>query len=390
MNTAPRWQHCIAHYDRQVTDFVQQYFSDKGRTCLLVAGAGFDPRSATIAQLLAKAAGESNGKLRALFVRERRLKHDPELVSRGDTHAQELCKLVPGTDVIDIEVLSRDDSAVVGGHRAVQAMRDAGLGRLDAVTDVVLDMSALSIGISFPVARFLLEACENASPMVSFHVMVASAPELDAAISSIPNDAVDAIRGFSGTIDLAESAEEPKIWLPHLASRRNSALQLIRDKLPGPVDVCPVLPLSQRDPRAADRLISEFESELYQDWEVDPRNLIYAIEDDPLDLYRTISSIYRRYVGVFSKITPAHVVLSPSGNKVLAIGALMAALENSLPVRYVEAVRYEVDWTKIADVDPLASHFVHVWLHGPPYEHPAVQSVAADPTGSAHEKATTS
>jgi hypothetical protein len=268
----------------------------------------------------------------------------------------------------------------------VQALRDAGVGQLDGVTDVVLDMSALSIGISFPVARFLLEACENADPTVAFHVIVASHPELDDAISSVPNDAVEPVRGFSGAIDLAESVEEPKIWLPHLAPGRNSALQLIRDKLPGPVNVCPVLPLSQRDPRAADRLVAEFESELYEDWEVDPRNLIYAIEDDPLDLYRTISSIYRRYIGVFSRVTRAHVVLSPSGNKVLAIGALMAALEHDLPVRYVEAVRYEVDWNGIAKVDRGANRLVHVWLHGPPYAQPVARSVTADAAGAGREK----
>jgi hypothetical protein len=376
MSALPRWQHCIAHYDEQAADFVKQYLSARKRVCLLVAGAGFDPRSATVARLLSEIV--KAGTLRALFVRERRPSPDPDLLSRGDAHARELLKLVPRAKVVDIEVLSADDRAVVGGHRAVQALSGAGLRQLDDVTDVILDMSALSIGVSFPVARFLLEACENAGPTIAFHVIVASHPVLDDAISSIPNDAVEPVRGFSGAIDLAESVEEPKIWLPHLASGRNSALQLIRDKLPGPVNVCPVLPLSQRDPRAADRLVAEFEGELYQDWEVDPRNLIYAIEDDPLDLYRTITSIYQRYIGVFSEVTRAHVVLSPSGNKVLAVGALMAALEHDLPVRYVEAVRYEVDWSRIAEANPGASRLVHVWLHGPPYRQSIGQPVPAN------------
>ena len=192
-----------------------------------------------------------------------------------------------------------------------------------------------------------------AGPKINFHVLVASHPQLDAAISSVPSDVVDPVRGFSGRIDLAESEEDAKIWLPHLAKGRNSALTLIRQNLRGPVDVCPVLPLSQRDPRAADDLIAEFESEfLYQEWDVDPRNLVYAIEDDPLDIYRTITKIFVRYSGVFAKVTDAHVVLSPSGNKVLAIGALMAALEHDLPVRYVEAVSYSADWVVIEKADP--------------------------------------
>jgi hypothetical protein len=210
--------------------------------------------------------------------------------------------------IVDVEVLSCEDGAVVGGHRAVQLLREQG-AICNGMIDIVLDMSALSLGISLPIARYLFEASGAVGSGVNLHIMVASHPQLDAAILSVPSDVVDPIRGFSGGIDLAESDQDPKIWLPHLAPGRTSALQLIRDKLQGPVSVCPVLPLSQRDPRAADRLIAEFESELYQDWEVDPRNLVYAIEDDPLDVYRTITAIYRRYTNErTSAISPTAVM----------------------------------------------------------------------------------
>ncbi|MHC4055822.1 hypothetical protein RAD04_38595, partial [Bradyrhizobium sp. 25ACV] len=91
---------------------------------------------------------------------------------------------------------------------------------------------------------------------------------------------------------------------------------------------------------------AEFESELYQSWEVDSDNVIYAIEDDPLDLYLILSAIYTRYTRVFANVTNSHVVLTPSGSKTLAIGALMAAVEHDMAVRYVEAVSYEVKWDR--------------------------------------------
>lgn len=384
MSAPPRWQRCITHHDGDVSEFAEQYFGAFDRTCLLVAGAGFDPRSASVARLLARTLNDAkNDRLRALFIRERRPKPGADLLEHGKRHEKELTALVPRSKVVDVDVLSPEDSAVVGGHRAVQVLRDEGTAALDGITDVVFDMSALSLGISFPTARYLLEACCDRGEGVNFHIMVASNPQLDAAISSVPSDAVDPVRGFSGGIDLAESEEEPKIWLPHLAPGRNAALQRIREKLQGPVDVCPVLPLSERDPRAADRLVADFENELYQEWEVDPRNLVYAIEGDPLDLYRTITAIYRRYTDVFSDVTRSHVVLSPSGNKVLAVGALMAALEHDLPVRYVEAVSYTADWAKIADADPDASRLIHVWLHGTPYV-----TLPAAPTSVAVARAT--
>jgi len=385
MRAAPRWQHCITHHDDEASDFIRSYFSEKERVCLLVAGAGFDPRSASVAQLLAEILiNDKRDRLRALFIRERRPKPEQDLVNRGDRHSAQLATLAPSSEIVDVEVLSSEDGAVVGGHRAVQVLRESAIAALDQITDVVLDMSALSIGISFPLARYLIESCQSADNCVNFHVIVASHPQLDASISSVPSDVVDPVRGFSGGIDLAESEEDAKIWLPHLATGRNSALNLIRQKLQGPVDICPVLPLSQRDPRAADKLIADFDSELYQEWEVDPRNLIYAIEDDPLDLYRTITAIYRRHKRVFHKVTRSHVVLSPSGNKVLAIGALMAALEHDLPVRYVEAVSYSVDWQKIEQADPGTSRLVHVWLHGDPYIHisPALPQIASREVGA--------
>lgn len=370
MKRPGHWYRCITHEDSDVSEFVQSYFRLPDRSCLFIGGAGFDPRSAAIAKLIAEVMnGVARHRLRALFIRERRPNPDPDLVRRGDEHAVLLRSLIANSEVADIEVLSQEDRAVVCGRRAVDLLRTNPIASLEGVTDVVLDMSALSIGVSFPLARFLLDECERRGDQVNFHLFVASHSQLDASISSVPNDTVDTVRGFGGDMELADSADHAKIWLPHLAMKRNATLNRIRDKLSGPVDICPVLPISERDPKAADKLIAEFKSELNQEWEIDPRNLIYALEDDPLDLYRTISTIYRRHKSVFDRVPDieSHMVLSPSGNKVLAIGALMASLNYDLPVRYVEAVSYLVDWDNIEKIGPDRSRFVHVWLHGQPY-----------------------
>jgi len=364
-----RWLRSIAHYRDDAVSFLRQYFASPDRTCLIVAGAGFDPRSATVPKLLSAVMG---ARLSAVFIREERPNPDTDLVLRADEHARDLAAMVNSASIIDVSVLEADN-AVVGGRRAVQKI--AGVS-LKGFTDVVLDMSALSVGVAYPVADLLLGRCHTIGVEPNLHVVVASHPQLETAITSVPNDVVDAVHGFSGTIDLEESEEEHKVWMPHLAHRRGPVLQLIRDKLRGPVDVCPVLPLSEREPRNADQLISEYEQELYEEWEVDPRNLVYAVEDDPLDLYRTISDIHRRLLGTFAGVTPWHIVLSPLGSKVLAIGSLMAAIEHRLPVRYVEAVAYHVDWPAVQMASHTESRLVHVWLHGRPYQPPAPATAA--------------
>src|SRR3546814_9965385 len=51
------WENAIAHYDEAVHTFVNEYFGGIERRCLLVAAAGFDPRSRRIAEILASALG---------------------------------------------------------------------------------------------------------------------------------------------------------------------------------------------------------------------------------------------------------------------------------------------------------------------------------------------
>jgi hypothetical protein len=364
MATPSLWQQCIAQHDAEVRDFISRYFAEEDRRCLLIAGVGFDPRTLVVAQLLASALGS---RLHARFIREHRPKPNADLVARGDQHAAALSALVAESKLLNVDVLDADDNAVVGGRRVVQLLMQDGMAQF---TDIVVDCSAFSAGISFPITRYVLESCRDIGVRPNVHLMVASNPELDAAVTSVAHDAVDPIHGFSGRLDLEGTEEDAKIWMPHLSRSKVSALQLVRDKLRGPVTVCPVLPLSQRNPRAADELIEVYETELYEGWEVSSGDLVYAVEDDPLDLYRTISAIYRRYTRVFAGVTNSHVVLTPSGSKVLAIGALMAALEHDLPVRYVEAVAYEVDWEAVRVADPESSRLVHVWLHGEPYVDP--------------------
>jgi hypothetical protein len=59
------WSNCITNFDGDVDDFVADYFADTSRRCLLVAAAGFDPRSRRIASVLASTLGD---RLSALFI----------------------------------------------------------------------------------------------------------------------------------------------------------------------------------------------------------------------------------------------------------------------------------------------------------------------------------
>ena len=58
-------------------------------------------------------------------------------------------------------------------------------------------------------------------------------------------------------------------------------------------------------------------------------------------------------------------MLSPLGSKVMALGALMAALERDLPVAYLEAETYILG--DRARTICSSARLVHVWLEGRAY-----------------------
>ena len=100
---------------------------------------------------------------------------------------------------------------------------------------------------------------------------------------------------------------------------------------------------------------------------LDARNIVYAAENNPLDLYRTILRIDDARKRVFAETGGSLIVLSPIGSKVLAVGALMAAIERDFPVVYVESIEYTVNFKMIEQNRHEGGEIVHVWLHGEAY-----------------------
>lgn len=355
----PHWSNCLTHFDTEVETFAGKYFARSDRRCLLVAGAGFDPRARRVARILS---GAMNGRLSCVLIREERGDPAANLQADADANEAELKAMIPDAAIMRISIFA-EDGAPVGGNNLATELRK--FAWPDGLTDVVLDMSALSIGVGFPAAKLLLEHCERRVDL-NFHLMVASNPELDASIIGEPADRMINARGFAGDPDVVGGERIARIWLPQLAHRRGATLTKIRAANEDIYKVCPILPFPARDPRRADELITEFGPQLRDEWQVDARDLIYVSERNPLDCYRTITMLKQRYDRTVEGVYVPQLILSPIGSKVMAAGALMAAIEHDLTVQYVETLRYDF---KVHDLQPrpATDMIVHVWLHGPIY-----------------------
>ncbi len=359
------WENCIINFDAKVDEFVADYFADKSRHVLLVAAAGFDPRSRRISQMLTDTLGS---RLSAIYVREERPGASGALIEQANENEATLKSIVRDSKVISIDVFA-EDGAPVGGSRIVSRLGEHPVA--DEVTDVILDLSALSIGVGFPAARMLLEDCESAENR-AFHLMIVSNPEMDDKISSIPSSRAGAVKGFSPAIE-NDAQGLAQVWIPQLARGRGLALTQIGAAIPSRYKICPLLPFPARNPRRADDLLAEYRTELVDEWEVDPRDIVYASERNPLDCYRTLSTLKTRFDRTMKGTYEPRMVLSPVGSKVLAAGALMAAIEHDMAVRYLETESYVFDKALMGPHEA-PDMTVHLILSGPlyaSYEKPA-------------------
>ena len=354
-----RWDPCIAHRGEEVDTFISQYFGRRDRKVLLVAGAGFDPRACVVARRLSVAAQE----MRALLIKEDRPSPPRRQAEQADVNTATLLATLPKSQVVAIKIFGTDN-AVVGGRGIMNVLGGQSFAGL---TDVIIDISALSVGTSFPIIRYFVERIVERQETVNLHLFLVHNPHLDAEIGSIPSDAPGYVHGFKGGSTLYDAANAARLWLPQLTTGRRGTLGKLFDFV-APHDTCPILPFPARDPRLGDALAEEYLTELESSWSVDTRNIVYADEGDPLDLYQTILRLDDLRRPVFEETGGSMLVLSPIGSKVMALGALMAALERDLPVAYLEPIGYEFKQTQLSRDD--RPDLIHIWLEGDVYPQP--------------------
>src|SRR5437660_1455215 len=169
-----RWRHAVTHRGQEAAAFLSSYFSQDDREPLLIGGAGFDPRSTFIARLLSDVRGPE--RLRGFFIREERPRSSPDLRVRAEANIDALKRLLRyASDSLNI---ISEDGAVVGGQHVGQVLQRG--CDFAGITDVLVDFSALSKGVSFPIVRALLDgALGRSNPKPNLHVVVYDHPVTD-------------------------------------------------------------------------------------------------------------------------------------------------------------------------------------------------------------------
>lgn len=202
-------------------------------------------------------------------------------------------------------------------------------------------------------------------------MIVSHSPATDGAILEEGlEDSASYLHGFAAAALESESTSGlPKIWIPVLGKLQQLQLERIHT-LVSPDEICPLLPSPAHDPREGDSLMIEYRDLLFDRLRVEPRNIIYAAESNPFEVYRQLMRSILHYERALKSLGGCKVALSAMSSKLASIGVLLAAYELgrrepkvTVGVAHVESQGYRVEPTITA---PSTTLFT-MWLSGECY-----------------------
>ena len=135
------------------------------------------------------------------------------------------------------------------------------------------------------------------------------------------------VTGFSGQLSAQGTETVPRVWFPILGEGQHDRLARINDHI-GPNEICPVIPFPTRDPRRGDQIIDDHRAILFDDFQIEPRNILLASEYNPFEAYKQIFSAMDRYRLALTELGGCKAFVSPVSSKLLSVGALLACYDH--------------------------------------------------------------
>jgi len=367
-----RWTDYVLRGRSNFAPFWKFYLRSQERHILFVLGLGFDPRMCSAIREILNQGGDGKRNCQLLVFDEGPDSPSKQHSDRVQQNREVLQQLLADQGSIrehELRMWSADGRRI-GSRNAALVFRR--IEDLSAYTDIIVDISALPRSIYFPLIGKLLSLLDgrqhNTSPP-NLHVVVCESVDIDRLIHAegIDDDATY-LHGFSGGVDMEATAGIPRIWIPILGEDQAGELERIYD-LVHPDEICPVLPFSSGDPRRGDNLILEYRQLLLDRFRVEPRNIIFASEKNPFEVYRELTKTVIQYCNSLSPLKGCKVVISTLSSKLLSLGALLTAYElrTLVGIAHVEVSGYVMPIVDPNILNNVSEELFEIWLVGECY-----------------------
>jgi hypothetical protein len=371
-----RWSNYFVRRGNEFYVFWREYLQNNKRNLLFILGQGFDPRMCFGFEALLEAGG--SGRRDCVVIEFDEGSNSPS-AKHSNLLAQNKVKLDQLIINRDAKIIKKpvpmwsDDGRRIGSSSATHVF--TGLSEFSNYTDIIIDISALPRGIYFSLIGkilYLLDSIAGEGASVpNFFVIVSENAELDRRIKDEGiDDVAYYVHGFAGDLETEATLNLPKIWIPILGEGQGGQLERIYN-LVIPDEICPVFPSPSVDPRRGDKLLIEYREYLFDQLLVEPRNIIYAAEQNPFDVYRQIHRTVQHYNKALKPLGGCKVAISALSSKLLSIGALLSAYELknveglSAGIANIEAQGYQIE----GETESIKAELFTLWLAGDCYEH---------------------
>ena len=355
-----RWRSNYIVKGGQFNQLWRDLSADPERNILLILGLGFDPRCLFGLKAMLES-GAVPSLCMAVDYRSGRADRNEDLVARADANIEQFSSMLEPEAIerVTIQTLSKDDR-YVGGRRIAEVFNSGHI--YSGFSDVIVDISALPPGLYFPLVRTLLQM--STSAIHNLHVIVSANPILDSCIVAEGGDRAEMVIGFEGGTNRVSTPNPRAVWAPVLGEEGHSQLRAIADYRDWTL-IHPVLPFPSKNPRRGDQLVTSYQDFLFDEWQIEPEDFIYADEQNPFDVYQALVSLSRTVRSSLDAIGSPQILVSSHSSKLLSLGVLLAAFEENLGIIQVQPTGYSID-TNASKV--LDSELYEVWLTGEPYE----------------------
>ncbi len=338
------------------------------RDVLLITGLGWDPRMTALPGLIKEFGGEG-----------RRLVHEihfsPSLTFESqyrefiEQNANTLNALAANWAEIErINIITRKEGNFYIGDDEIK--KHYYQYDFSSFSDILIDISALPKSLFFTLLLILVKKADKRHIDGNIHVVACQDVELDHQITESADD-TRILKGFKGKLGKESQKNIPTIWAPVLAKNKSISLGKLYDAI-SPKDTYPILPFPAKDPRSDDDLLLEYRHIFASEWNLNPMNMIYAAEDDPLDVYRSLLSLCEQQEDALAPLGGISMVVSALSSKISSIGVFMAAYEKNMAVmhpigRHDPPANMTLDYWNDKRMSLFKGNLHSIWLAGEPY-----------------------
>lgn len=369
-----RWRDYFLRGGEGFDEFWRPFLGERNKDLLFVLGHGFDARMCDGLERVLSLGGKGARDVALIAFHEGAESPSQSYLQQRKDNGKRLESLIEKRGTIrqrDIKMFS-DDNRRIGARSVAQEF--SSVAEFRSYTDVVVDISALPRSLYMPLLAKLL-ALFDAEPIDgirrNLHVIVSHSPATDVSIMEEGlEESASYLFGFAAAaLESDSTSEQPKIWIPVLGKGQQAQLERI-NQFVSPDEICPLLPSPAENPREGDSIMIDYRELLFDQLRVEPRNIIYAAESNPFEVYRQLMRSILHYDRALEPLGGCKVALSAMSSKLASIGVLLAAYELGrrdpkilVGVAHVEAQGYRVEPSEAVTSKTLFT----MWLSGECY-----------------------